>query len=418
MVLANGPLRFAVHGILADGSPSGAGTFPILLARLLERGHHVDFFGLPGFSRPRSLERYDGYRFVDVNTRGIEGVWRFGNALPTDYPRAAAAQVALFLCQLEVVRRIHLERERYDLVVCTDAQQLLPAKLPVLSWPQSPPHTEGMALRAAEIARVALKSWGVPRYAAVQLYYAYRAAQARAALGSSDVYVCGSRWARDEWERFGAVPGQLRVSSYLVDIDAFAGVPAPRAAPHPTFLWLGRATPRKRLDLFLAAFSELRRRHPRARARVVGNLAQDNFAEPLVRDYGPDQGVSFEPGVARSDVPSVFATSDVLVQPSEYENFGFSVAEALAAGRPVVLGPTNGTLDYAGDAGFAFTAYEPRAVADAMERALVAVELDGEGVAACARAAAETHFRTERVVLRFESLAREIVERGAERRSL
>src|SRR4051812_31940238 len=189
-----GPLRFAVHGILADGSPSGAGTFPLLLARLLERGHHVDFFGIPGFAPPRSLERYDDYRFIDVHTRRVQGVWRFGNALPGPYPRAAAAQVALFLYQVEALRRIHRERERYDLVVCTDSQQLLPAKLPVLSWPQSPPHTEAKALREPEIARAAVKSWGVPRYVAVQLYYAYRAAQASAALRSSDIYVCGSRW--------------------------------------------------------------------------------------------------------------------------------------------------------------------------------------------------------------------------------
>jgi glycosyltransferase involved in cell wall biosynthesis len=37
---------------------------------------------------------------------------------------------------------------------------------------------------------------------------------------------------------------------------------------------------------------------------------------------------------------------DVLVQPSDEENFGSSVAEALACGVPAIVGATNGTGDY------------------------------------------------------------------------
>jgi glycosyltransferase involved in cell wall biosynthesis len=394
---------------MADGGGSGAGTFPILLARLLERGHRVDCFGIPGFTEPRSLERYAGYRFVDVHTRSIRGVWRWGNRLPTRYPRAAAAQLAIFLYQLEVAGRVSARRADYDLLLCTDALQLWPAAVPVISWPQSPPQSEAKALREPHLAHATRATWGARHYAAVQLYYAYRQGIARAALRSSDVYVCGSRWARDEWARFGAPAERLRVSSYLIDVDAFANVPPPGTAPHPTLLWLGRATPRKRLDLFLAGFAELKRRHPRARARVVGNLAEDAHAASLLAGYGPAQGVTLEPGVTRDRVPEIFAGADVLVQPSESENFGFSVAEALAAGRPVVLGPTNGTLDYADQAGFAFDAYEPAAVASAMERALMAVSSDATGMARKARAAAERHFRVERVVDHFEELAREVL---------
>ena len=399
-----------MHGVLSDGGGSGAGTFPVLLGQLLERGHRVDFYGLPGFTHPRSLERYDRYRFIDVNTRGIEGVWNAGNALPTQYPRAAAAQIAIFLCQLEVLRRIDRARQSYDLVLCTDAQQLWRSALPVISWPQSPPHTEAAALRAPHLAEAAKQNWGRRRHAAVLLYYAYRCALARAALNFSDLYVCGSHWARDEWRRFGAAPDQLCVSSYLIDVDAFAGVPPLSAPQAPTFLWLGRATPRKRLDLFLAGFAELKRRHPGVRAKIVGNLAQDGFSAPLLD--AADPAIALTPGVPRAEVPSVFAESDVLVQPSENENFGFSVAEALAAGRPVVLGPTNGTLDYADAAGYPFSVYDPRDVADAMERAMRDVAADGAGVSRRARAAATRHFRVEHVVERFEALAHGLVRAG------
>jgi len=45
----------------------------------------------------------------------------------------------------------------------------------------------------------------------------------------------------------------------------------------------------------------------------------------------------------------MLAEVDVIAQPSEEENFGSSVAEALACGVPVIVGATNGTGDYVCD---------------------------------------------------------------------
>ncbi|HEV8549830.1 MAG TPA: glycosyltransferase, partial [Polyangiaceae bacterium] len=115
------------------------------------------------------------------------------------------------------------------------------------------------------------------------------------------------------------------------------------------------------------------------------------------------------PPLSRDRVPEAFAQADVLVQPSENENFGFSVAEALAAGRAVVAGPTNGTLEYAGAAGFGFDAYRPDSVAAAMERALVAVRTKGGELSREARAAAMTHFDPANVVTRFEETCRTLL---------
>ncbi len=409
-------LRFAVHGIISEGGGSGAGMFVKLLAALLERGHDVDFFGLEGFSKPSSLARYPRHRFIDVNTRGIEGVWRAGNALPTSYPRAAAAQIALYLCQREVMRRVELAVPAYDIVLCTDAQQMLKSTLPVVSWPQSPPHTEAAALRQRAIAKVALQAKGLGQYGAAQAYYAYRSLAARVWLPHSDLYICGSHWARDEWQRFGAAPERLRVAPYLIDLDVFANVrPAPSGSG-VTFLWLGRATPRKRLDLFLEAFALLRLRHPQARARIVGGVATDPSSAPILAPWRADPSVTLEGQVDRSAIATVFEGAHVLVQPSEHENFGFSVAEALAAGRPVVLGPTNGTRDYVGAAGFPFDQYRPSSVAAAMDSAQRAMREKPEVVAEAARAQARRYFETRAVVERLEGLCRELIERKSRER--
>ena len=79
--------------------------------------------------------------------------------------------------------------------------------------------------------------------------------------------------------------------------------------------------------------------------------------------------------------------ADVVVQPSEYEEFGSAVAEALACGVPVVTGPTNGTGEYAPSEGSAkFERYEPSSLADAIDRAL-ALSREPSARSACRSAA-------------------------------
>jgi glycosyltransferase involved in cell wall biosynthesis len=315
--------------------------------------------------------------------------------------------------QREAVRLIEEQHrtDPYDLILCTDVPALWPSKLPVFCWPQSPPHTEGAALRTRDIAKFAIDNAGIGSYAAVQLFYAYRAVVARAALDVSDAYLCGTRWARDEWARFGAKPQNLHLLAYPIDLDAFASVPPLRAGKETvTFLWLGRAVPRKRLDLFLEAFELLNRRNPRCRARLVGNLG-DPFAVRLLERYRGHPAISVEGALPRNRVPELFAETDVLVQPSESENFGFSVAEALAAGRSIVFGPTNGTGDYVGGAGYPFLQYRPESVAYAMEHALESVVHEGPAISARAREAARRHFAIDAVADRFTALCAEVLAR-------
>lgn len=412
-------MKLAVLGILADRVGSGAGAFPVLLRALLERGVDVDVFGMRGFNDPRSLEGIRGYRFFDVHVPFFERLHRTASKVPSPYPVAAVAQVAHVAYQREAVRRIEAEdgATKYSLVLCTDAQALSPSRLPLACWPQSPPQTEAAALRNRAVASAAVQAHGVARYAAVQAFYVYRQLVARAALGWSDLYLCGSRWAHDEWARFGAAPEQLRVIAYPIDLAKYAAVPAAGASGESTtFLWLGRAVARKRLDLFLQGFVRLHERVPAVRAVLVGNLRDDPAAQRWLGAYQRHPAISVEPPCRHDQVPQLFGRVDVLVQPSQNENFGFSVAEALAAGRAVVLGPTNGTADYVGAAGFVFRGYDPDSVALAMGEARTAVLRDGAGVSAAARAAALHHFALGSVVDRFLSCAADTVTNHARRK--
>src|SRR5205085_9269547 len=137
-------------------------------------------------------------------------------------------------------------------------------------------------------------------------------------------------------------------------------------------------------------------------ALVVGNVARDAAMRRIPE--GLRGRFDVRPPVPRTDVPRLLAECDVLVQPSDNENFGFSVAEALASGRPVVVGPTKGTGEYGGDAAFRFGEYTSSSVAEAMQRAFDAVRANGPAIAMAARARAREHFAIENVVRQFEEI--------------
>jgi glycosyltransferase involved in cell wall biosynthesis len=408
-------MRIAAHGVIAENAGSGAGSFAILLRTLLDAGDEVHFYGVPAFTRPKSLETHPRFRFVPLRIQPIRQLYRGIRALGSEYLLAGMAQVSLLAYQRDAVRRMEQAREPYDFVLCLDAVNLWRSTLPVLSWPQSPPQTEWAALRKEPIARAMLENVGRARATAVQAFYAFRWAQTRLALGSSDVMLCASAWSEQEWLRFGLEPHRAARIPYPVPTGPFETLAPPGGErERTTFLWLGRAAPRKRLDLFLEAFERVRARHADARALVVGDLS-DPTSQRLLERYRDLPGLTISAPIPRARVSSVFEQSDVLVQPSENENFGFAVAEALGAGRPVVLGPSNGTADYCANAVFAFDRHDPESVAAAMLRARDRVRADGASLARDARAAARRHFDPERVAEQLREIARGAMARRSAR---
>ena len=103
---------------------------------------------------------------------------------------------------------------------------------------------------------------------------------------------------------------------------------------------IGRIHPRKDLTTFLRAAAAVIAREPRARFVVVGGAeAPEEHAyradlENLVTELGLANRLTWA-GVRR-DIPSVLKALDVMVLSSRHEGFGRVVAEAMAAGTPVV----------------------------------------------------------------------------------
>jgi len=111
----------------------------------------------------------------------------------------------------------------------------------------------------------------------------------------------------------------------------------PRRAPGDFLLCPSTTHPHKNHPLLLRAFGALRREHPELRLVMTGvrGFAQETV-EAEVRSLSLGDAVELRGWLPREEIYELFRTARALVYPSRFEGFGMPVAEALAAGLPVV----------------------------------------------------------------------------------
>lgn len=107
----------------------------------------------------------------------------------------------------------------------------------------------------------------------------------------------------------------------------------------PLVLFLGRLHHKKGMDILIAAFDALRRGMPAARLVIVGPEPDGYGAQvrKWVAQRGLNDAVLFAGAMTGTDVLQAYVDADVFVLSSYTENFGMSVVEAMACGRPVVI---------------------------------------------------------------------------------
>lgn len=102
-------------------------------------------------------------------------------------------------------------------------------------------------------------------------------------------------------------------------------------------LWLGRMHPKKGLELLLQAWARVEPARPDWRLSLVGPGEERYVGELRAMSRGLGLGrVSFDGPVYGAAKGEVYRAADLFVLPSLNENFGLTVAEALAAGTPVI----------------------------------------------------------------------------------
>jgi len=134
--------------------------------------------------------------------------------------------------------------------------------------------------------------------------------------------------------------------------------------------FLGRLHPIKRLDLLAEAFAIVHNMRPRARL-VIAGPDEGGYRQRVEALFAPVSAATRWLGAVNDEeIAALLHVSDVLVQCSDSESFGMSVAEALAASVPVVVTKRSGwaEIDAVG-CGYS-VAHEPVAIADGLLRVL------------------------------------------------
>jgi glycosyltransferase involved in cell wall biosynthesis len=110
-----------------------------------------------------------------------------------------------------------------------------------------------------------------------------------------------------------------------------------------TLLFLGRIHPKKGLDMLLPAWAAVQSRFPTWRLRIVGSddgyHGSSGYLEKLKRlaVILKVERVEFSGALLGIEKWDAYADAELFVLPTYSENFGMSVAEALASGTPVLV---------------------------------------------------------------------------------
>ena len=139
-------------------------------------------------------------------------------------------------------------------------------------------------------------------------------------------------------------PDQYLVVPNGIDVQAFA---VPRAPVPGRVLMLGRLAPPKRQDLLLHAAAAVRGDVPGLEVHLAGEGPLRHELERLAGDLGVVGAVRFLG--SRSDVAALLAEAACVVLASDYEGSPLALAEAMAAGAPVVVSAVGGMPELVDD---------------------------------------------------------------------
>jgi len=407
-------MRIACYALVEQHAGSVASANYLILEELLRRGHQVDLFAKADFvRRPEGLDRWPHFRYEGVlleRLRSLHDRWR-------PLLRGGLERVVedwIYRRHLDAIARRVAERHReqpYDVLLFLGVgAQFEVDGLPAVAWLQGPPQTEWQAIYRLRHRLIALS--GRMLYWKLRAFYRHRQRMAQRELARCRAVICGSEWSRRHVIAFGAPAECVFALPYPFDLELFRPEPnvRPRNPGRRTFLWLGRIDPRKRLDLMLEAFALLLEKRRDVHLEIIGRFTYAPEYRRLIETFPFPEHLTYAPYIARTEVPDLLRSVDVIVQPSEDENFGSTVAEALCCGKPVVVGPTNGTGEYCGAAAFRFERYTPASLCAALEAALHAIETDPVGLAAVARRIAEEQFDVRRIGERLEAILMQTAE--------
>ena len=164
-------------------------------------------------------------------------------------------------------------------------------------------------------------------------------------INQSDAITAVSDNLREETLKSFTINKEIEVIHNFVDvkrfqrkpIDAFRRVIAPN--DEKILLHASNFRKVKRVEDVVRIFAQVRAQIP-AKLLMVGDGPERHMAESMCRETGYCDDIRF---VGKQEqMEDILAISDLFILPSEYESFGLSALEAMAAGVPVISSDAGG----------------------------------------------------------------------------
>ncbi|MBI4873677.1 MAG: glycosyltransferase family 4 protein [Acidobacteria bacterium] len=219
---------------------------------------------------------------------------------------------------------------------------------------------------------------------------------------------------RDALRLLDLAPERIRVIYSGVDPRfAQAGPEAARETAQrlglhkPFVLFLGTVEPRKNLDRLLDAWQALAPSLREEFELVVAGPAGWAAEATLARL----RAVRYLGYVAESDLPALTRAATAFAYPSLYEGFGFPVAQAMAAGVPVLTSNVSSLPEVAGEAGVLVDPLSTGEIRAGLDRLLTSPSLRA-ALGAAGRERAARLFRWEDCARRSLEFLREVAGAG------
>lgn len=143
----------------------------------------------------------------------------------------------------------------------------------------------------------------------------------------------------------------------------------------PYVLFVGTVEPRKNLGVLVDAWTQLPASLRAEFELVVAGPGGWGAPDLLDRLRAGLPGIRYLGYVPETDLPALNAGASVFAYPSLYEGFGLPVAQALAAGVPVVTSNTSSLPEVVGDGGLLVDPQSPAELRSAIERLLISPDL-------------------------------------------
>jgi alpha-1,3-rhamnosyl/mannosyltransferase len=213
---------------------------------------------------------------------------------------------------------------------------------------------------------------------------------AEAILQRADGLIAVSENTRQDAIRLlGVPPDRIRTIYSGIAEEYFHAIPATRAKPYA--LYVGTIEPRKNLDTLLDAWALLK---PSLRAEFDLLMAGPRGWSSEATLARIEREATYLGYVPEADLPGLTAGATAFVYPSLYEGFGFPVAQAMAAGAPVITSNNSCLPEIVAEAAILIDPRSASEIAAALTRLFESESLEGD-LAARGRKRAQ-HFRWEK----------------------